>query len=145
MFADTVARLERALIGPLPGAPAQHRMMPRPPRDWPPDFNRARIRQAAGLLLLFPFENHPYLVLTVRSGTLERHGGQVSLPGGVVELGETFEQAALREAHEEIGLEPAGVRTLGALTPIDIHGQRFSTPSDRRGPVDAADAQTCRR
>ena len=89
------------------------------------DFNRARIRHAAGLLLLFPFENRPHLVLTVRAGTLERHGGQVSLPGGVVESGETFEQAALREAHEEIGLEPAGVRTLGALTPIDIHVSGF--------------------
>ena len=38
MFADTVARLERALTEPLPGEPAQHRMMPRPPREWPPRF-----------------------------------------------------------------------------------------------------------
>ena len=125
MFADTLARLERALTGPLPGEPAQLRMMPRPPREWPPDFNRARIRDAAGLLLLFPVENRPHLVLTVRAGTLGRHGGQVSLPGGVVERGETFEQAAIREAHEEIGLEPASVRMLGALTPIDIHVSGF--------------------
>src|SRR5688572_28798591 len=82
MFADTVSRLERALARPLPGAPAQQHMMPRPPRDWPPRFNRARIRDAAGLLLLFPCENRSHLVLTVRAGTLERHGGQVSLPGG---------------------------------------------------------------
>jgi hypothetical protein len=44
----------------------------------------------------------------------------VSLPGGVVDPGETFEHAALREAHEEIGLAPANVRTVGALTPLDI-------------------------
>ena len=49
-----------------------------------------------------------------------RHGGQVSLPGGVVEPGETFEQAALREAHEEVALPLDGVRVLGALTPLDI-------------------------
>ena len=135
MFADTVARVEQALTEPLPGESAQHRMMPRPPREWPPSFNRARIRDAAGLLLLFPFENRPHLVLTVRAGTLERHGGQVSLPGGVVESGETFEQAALREAHEEIGLESAGVRTLGALTPIDVHISGF-----RLHPIVAAAA-----
>ena len=60
------------------------------------------------------------LVVTVRAGTLGRHGGQVSLPGGGVEPGETIEQAALREAHEEIGLPLDNVRVLGALTPLDI-------------------------
>ena len=59
-------------------------------------------------------------MLTVRAGSLARHSRQVSLPGGVVDPGETFEQAALREAHEEVGLTLDGVRVLGALTPIDI-------------------------
>lgn len=44
----------------------------------------------------------------------------MSLPGGAVDPGETFERAALREAHEEIGLDVSDVRVLGALTPIDI-------------------------
>jgi 8-oxo-dGTP pyrophosphatase MutT (NUDIX family) len=56
----------------------------------------------------------------VRADTLGRHGGQVSLPGGVVDAGETFEQAALREAREEVGLSSDLVRVLGALTPLDI-------------------------
>lgn len=56
----------------------------------------------------------------MRADRLERHGGQVSLPGGVVEPGETYEQAALREAHEEVGLGLEHVRVLGALTPLDI-------------------------
>jgi 8-oxo-dGTP pyrophosphatase MutT (NUDIX family) len=64
-------------------------------------------------------EERAHVVLTVRSDAV-RHGGQVSLPGGVLEPGETLEQAALREAHEEIGLSLATVRTLGPLTPIDI-------------------------
>jgi 8-oxo-dGTP pyrophosphatase MutT (NUDIX family) len=61
-----------------------------------------------------------HILLTVRADTLGRHGGQVSLPGGVVDAGETFEQAALREAREEVGLATDLVRVLGALTPLDI-------------------------
>ena len=124
-FTDVVTRLEAVLRGTLPGAAAQALMSPRPPREWQADFNPARVRQAAGLLLLFPSGPHAHLVLTVRAGTLERHSGQVSLPGGVIDPGETFERAALREAHEEIGLRLEDVQTLGALTPIDIHVSGF--------------------
>jgi 8-oxo-dGTP pyrophosphatase MutT (NUDIX family) len=108
-------------------------MAPRPRRNWPPGFSIERIRHAAGLLLLFPIENRPHLVLTVRAETLDRHGGQVSLPGGVMEPGETYEKAALREAHEEVGLSTAGVRRLGVLSPIDITVSGF-----RLHPVVAA-------
>ncbi len=140
-----MARIEAALRGALPGADAQALMSPRPPRQWRPDFNPARVRQAAGLLLLFPRGPRTHLVLTVRAGTLELHSGQVSLPGGAIDPGESFEQAALREAHEEIGLRTADVRTIGALTPIDIHVSGFrlhpivgttSAPPDLR-PSDA--------
>jgi 8-oxo-dGTP pyrophosphatase MutT (NUDIX family) len=95
-------------------------MAPRPRRDWPPGFNPARIRNAAGLLLTFPIDDRAHVVLTVRSDMLERHSGQVSLPGGVLEPGETFEQAALREAHEEVALALDGVRVLGSLSHLDI-------------------------
>jgi 8-oxo-dGTP pyrophosphatase MutT (NUDIX family) len=119
-FEDAVRRLETALAGPLPGISAQDRLTPLPRREWPTEFNPARIRHAAGLLLLFPCYSRPCIVLTVRADTLGRHGGQVSLPGGALDPGETFEPAALREAHEEVGLSVEAVRTLGALTPIDI-------------------------
>jgi 8-oxo-dGTP pyrophosphatase MutT (NUDIX family) len=134
-FADASRRLEAALARELPGAAAQERMAPVPRRQWPAGFNVARVRHAAGLLLMFagttidaeaadPAENvdpslEAHIVLTVRGDT-PRHAGQVSLPGGVVEPGETFEQAALREAHEEIALDVSRVRVVGALTPLDI-------------------------
>ncbi len=69
---------------------------------------------------MFPVDDRPHIILTVRADTLGRHGGQVSLPGGVIDPGETIEQAALREAHEEIGLALDDVRVVGALTPLDI-------------------------
>jgi 8-oxo-dGTP pyrophosphatase MutT (NUDIX family) len=119
-FEPLILRLEQRLATPLPGVAAQALMAPTPRREWPAGFNPARVRHAAGLLLVFRDDEHgARVVLTVRADTL-RHAGQVSLPGGVVETGETFEQTALREAHEEIGLSPRGVRVLGALTPLDI-------------------------
>jgi len=140
-FDDVVTQLERALRRELPGPQAQDWLAPIPRRQWPTGFNPARVRHAAGLLLVFPKPSTPinaepaahadssgfrekevpraHVVLTVRSDTV-RHGGQVSLPGGVVEPGETFEQAALREAHEEVALPLDGVRVVGALTPLDI-------------------------
>lgn len=51
---------------------------------------------------------------------LRRHTGQVSLPGGSVDAGESIEMAALREASEEVGVPPASVRLLGRLTPLHI-------------------------
>jgi 8-oxo-dGTP pyrophosphatase MutT (NUDIX family) len=120
VFAQLLAQIERGLRQPLPGPAAQAVMAPRPQRSWPRGFNPARVRHAAGLLLVVPRAGQPRVVLTVRSDALGRHGGQVSLPGGVMEPGENFEQTALREAREEVGLSPDGVRTLGALTAIDI-------------------------
>jgi 8-oxo-dGTP pyrophosphatase MutT (NUDIX family) len=119
-FGTALERLRIALAQPLPGAAAHALMAPRPRRNWPPDFDPARIRHAAGLLLVFPIGAAAHIVLTVRADTLERHGGQVSLPGGVVEPGESFERTALREAQEEVALATDQVRILGALTPLDI-------------------------
>ena len=119
-FPQFLEDLEAALRKPLPGLAAQSLLAPRPRPQWPAGFSPASIRHAAGLLLLVPIDDRPHIILTVRAGTLGRHGGQVSLPGGVIEAGETLPQAALREAHEEIALAPGRVRVLGPLTPIDI-------------------------
>ena len=120
-FSQLLAILESRLRPELPGTAAHAHLAPTPRRQWPKGFNPARLRHAAGLLVLFPSaDERPHIVLTQRADTLERHGGQISLPGGVVEPGETFERAALREAQEEIALAPDAVRVLGPLTPIDI-------------------------
>ena len=119
-FREAVERLERGLRDPLPGLAAQARFAPRPRPGWRPQAAPDGLRAAAGLMLVFPIAAEAHLVLTVRSSSLPSHAGQVSLPGGAVEAGESIEEAALREAHEEIGLSPADVRVLGRLTPLHI-------------------------
>jgi 8-oxo-dGTP pyrophosphatase MutT (NUDIX family) len=134
-FEAALDRIRDGLQRPLPGAAAQDLLTPIPRREWPQNWNPARTRNAAGLLLLFPIDQRAHIVLTLRSDAV-RHAGQVSMPGGVVEPGETFEQAALREAHEEVGLAHHDVEILGALTPIDIPVSGF-----RLHPIVAAAAQ----
>jgi 8-oxo-dGTP pyrophosphatase MutT (NUDIX family) len=125
MNGDSLLELEgllrERLAGTLPGLAAQRRFMPTPPRTgWKPGEFPSDARIAAGLLLLYPGERGASLPLTVRASGLRRHAGQVSLPGGATDPGETLAQAALREAHEEIGVDPAAVRILGELTPVHV-------------------------
>lgn len=83
-------------------------------------------RLAATLLLLYPSEHGELtLPLTVRHPELRAHAGEVSLPGGAREPGESAEAAALREAGEEIGVDPAEVRILGTLDDIWIPVSNF--------------------
>ncbi len=72
-------------------------------------------RPSAVLLPLVNRSGTPHMVLTRRSAKLNNHRGEISFPGGRVEDGENHEDAALREAHEEIALPPRHVRTLGVL------------------------------
>jgi 8-oxo-dGTP pyrophosphatase MutT (NUDIX family) len=122
---SSIATLEVALrerlAGTLPGLEAQLRFMPTPPRTgWKPGEFPGDARMAAGLLLLYPGDHGASIPLTVRASGLRRHAGQISLPGGATDPGETLVQAALREAHEEIGVDPARVRVLGQLTPVYV-------------------------
>jgi len=121
----TLAALEAFLItrlaGPLPGAEVQRRFAPRPPhKGWAPELVPEGARRAAALLLLYPGADGPTIPLTVRHSEMPTHAGQVSLPGGRVDPGEDPAAAALREADEEIGVRPADVRIIGALSSLWI-------------------------
>ena len=95
-------------------------MAPQPRIGWDPDHPPSDLRDAAALVLVYPFHAMPHVLLTVRGAGLRKHTGQVSLPGGSVDVDESIETAALREASEEVGLPPASVRLLGRLTPLQI-------------------------
>ncbi len=74
-------------------------------------------RHAAVLVPVVARAGGLFLVLTQRAAHLRDHSGQIALPGGKIEPGETPHDAALREAFEEIGLAPEAVRPLGYLDP----------------------------
>ena len=95
-------------------------MAPEPRLGWDPLEFPDGARDGAALLLVYPHDETLHIALTVRGTGLRNHTGQVSLPGGRVEEGETLEAAALREATEEIGVDPATVEVLGRLTPLHI-------------------------
>jgi 8-oxo-dGTP pyrophosphatase MutT (NUDIX family) len=84
----------------------------RQPRSRPP---YPGTRRAAVLMPLIASCDGAAVLLTKRTDTLERHGGQISFPGGGIEPGETPLDAALRETFEEIGIPPADVDVLGRL------------------------------
>ena len=72
---------------------------------------------AAVLVPLFGWPQRPGLIFTERRRDLRRHGGEISFPGGRADPGETLVECALREAQEEIGLDPDAVEVIGALPP----------------------------
>ena len=74
----------------------------------------------AAVLLPFIDGSDPSLVFTQRTDELPRHAGEISFPGGLAEEDDDGElrRTALRESHEELGLDPSRVEVLGALAPI---------------------------
>jgi 8-oxo-dGTP pyrophosphatase MutT (NUDIX family) len=76
------------------------------------------LRESAVLVAVADGPHGAEVLLTRRSESLTSHRGEISFPGGRVDAGETFEAAALREAHEEVALDPSAVRLGGRLDPI---------------------------
>jgi 8-oxo-dGTP pyrophosphatase MutT (NUDIX family) len=102
-------RLRAALAARTPGTAPVDRIAAEhlPPGGFAP---------AANLVPLHAKDGEPHLLLTRRPKHMRNHPGQLSVPGGRIEPGEDTRAAALREAREEIGLEPAHADVLGRLS-----------------------------
>jgi 8-oxo-dGTP pyrophosphatase MutT (NUDIX family) len=110
---------------------ARRRLLARPDLDEPPTMemhgdhshvgfmpDAQEIAAAIPAAVLAPVvlrPDGPHLILTERSSALNKHSGQVAFPGGRIDPGETPAEAALREAWEEIGLDPGLVTPVGYL------------------------------
>ena len=79
----------------------------------PRSLSNGYIRQAAVLIPIFEINGEYHLLLTRRTETVETHKGQISFPGGMREPDEELGETALRETHEEVGIESSRIETLG--------------------------------
>jgi 8-oxo-dGTP pyrophosphatase MutT (NUDIX family) len=98
---DPRTRLLGNIDGPI--SPALREILDRPGRP------------ASVLLALLERPGGPTVLFTERAAHLKDHAGQVSLPGGRIAAGESPAEAALREAHEEVSLDPSAVDVIGSL------------------------------
>jgi 8-oxo-dGTP pyrophosphatase MutT (NUDIX family) len=121
----TLEDIYTALQKPLPGLAAQIKLAPEyrveSLRVTPP----ADARPAGVLILLYPYEGVWHFPLMKRTEDGLVHSGQISLPGGSQEAGESLQETALREACEEVGAACTDVEVLGQLSPIYIPPSNF--------------------
>jgi len=121
----TVEEIRAALARPLPGVVAQIKLAPpyrieqlyvAPPAD---------ARPAGVLIALYRIGGALHFPLTRRTDDVEAHKGQISLPGGAQEDGESLLDTALRETREEIGISVDPAWELGALSPLYVPPSGF--------------------
>ncbi len=114
---DLTTNLGSLFQDDLPGFTAQSDMMPEG-RIKLPEYSD--LQRAAVLIAFFPRENGWYFPLFRRVADGYAHSGQVGLPGGRAEDGESPVETALREAQEEVGINPDDVILCGQLSALPI-------------------------
>ncbi|MFP4557556.1 MAG: NUDIX hydrolase [Bacteroidales bacterium] len=121
-FKSIIQRLKLNLSNELPGASAQARMAPTLRSDLHLHANPdSTTRQSAVLIPVFAYEGLASTLLIRRTTYNGVHSGQISFPGGKQEEHDTdLIQTALREAQEEVGIDPTLVKVVGTLTPLYI-------------------------
>jgi 8-oxo-dGTP pyrophosphatase MutT (NUDIX family) len=104
---------------PAPSHDTAHALRALLNEPWPDDPDTSHDdRPAAVLVLLADGPRGAEVLLTRRPWHMRTHKGEVTFPGGKLDPGETYEQAALREAWEEVGLPPETVTVVGRLHPV---------------------------
>ena len=117
-----IIKLTKKMNGELPGRTSHKTMMVKPRYK---SIGGKKSIPAAVLILLYPIKNKWHFFLTKRTNTVEHHKGQISLPGGMLEKGESHKEAAIRETFEELGVQSEDINIIGPLTPLYIPISNF--------------------
>ncbi|MBK9564396.1 MAG: CoA pyrophosphatase [Saprospiraceae bacterium] len=126
MDVNFIHRLEKRLYNDLPGEQYQNMMAPVGSEKYrvvAPDHKVACV-----LALLFPKDDEWHICFIERSSQHpeDKHAGQISFPGGKFDENDySFEDCALRETYEEIGVPPDNIGILGGLTPLYVYVSNF--------------------
>ncbi|GAA3637251.1 NUDIX hydrolase [Microlunatus ginsengisoli] len=102
-------------------------------------------RAAAVLMLIGEGPRGPEILFVERAASLRTHAGQIAFPGGAADPGDAdLAVTALREAQEETGVDPTGIRILGSLPPAHVEVSGFDVTAvvgwwQNRSPVGPAD------
>lgn len=113
-----------------PFAPLRAALVDPPSRDMVSNPRPAQGGRQAAVLILLSDTAEPDVTFTERGHAMRKHAGQISFPGGGVDLGDSGPvAAALRETHEEINLSPEEVGVLGCLPAAFVAASSFDVTS----------------
>jgi len=118
-------KIVKALAGDLPGAESHKKMLP-PNRELSFAEKEKRFVKNSSVLFLLFEENHELFVCFIkRPHHMKYHPGQIAMPGGRIERGESALETALRETWEEIGINSEDIEILGKLSELYVNVSRF--------------------
>ena len=127
MYKDLIKGIEIRLQEPLPGWEAQQVLSPIKTREY--RQHREDAKQAGVNILLYPGvqdQLEMFFIKRPNHNPNDKHGGQISFPGGQMEEGDNdLIQTAIRETYEEIGVPPDDMRVLGKLSPLYVFVSNF--------------------
>jgi len=86
---------------------------------------RKATKHGAVMAIIYAKEDSPYLLLIERNTYKGAHSGQISFPGGKIEIGESPLTAAIRECHEEVGIDNNRYMVLSPLTEVFVWASNF--------------------
>lgn len=127
MYSNVKTYLRNTLQGDLPGLEAHRKLLPPGRRLKLFEEELLSVKLSSVLLLLFPEGEQLYICLMKRPSTMRHHPGQISFPGGKFEKEDvSAEMTALREAREEVGIDPFSIEILGKMSDLYLEVSRFS-------------------